>query len=185
MLNLNDITQTSYNKFSTFSEITYNCIKYMMDNNDSIWKLLYYPDPDAWNKPNLTSEQKAGLIYNGTPEETNFRIFADLGQDNAWTVQACILRISPTTATPRNHVFGSMSIGFEIYSHYRCNTMSNYKTRIDSIAEDLISVFNGADVSGIGRIYFDSRASSNCKMVTIGGIPYKGRGLILCTQSLG
>ena len=43
----------------------------------------------------------------------------------------------------------------EIFSHYKINHMSNYQTRIDTIAEELLSTFNGADVGGIGLLSFN------------------------------
>jgi hypothetical protein len=181
----NDTRQEQYNKFSTFSGISYNIVKYLINNDDEIWKLLKYNSPDAWNKPNLTQNEKSSLIYDGTEIETDFRVFMDLGQEDSWNIQASTLRISPPTAKPNNYVWGSMEVGFEIYSHYRLNHLSNYTTRIDVATQRLIEVLNGADIDGLGRLYFDTRANPMCRIMTIGQIPYKGRALILCTQSLG
>ena len=180
-----DPIQAVYDKFSNFDSISYNCIKYLMDNDEETWKLMYYNDADCWNKTNLTLDQKASLIYDGSPDETLFRVFQDSGQDNSWTVQACILRITPILAHPTNYVFGMMAIGFEVYSHYKINHTSLYKTRLDMMAQRLIEVFNGAEIPGLGRLFFDSKASSYCRLSSIGAIPYKGKSLILCTQSLG
>lgn len=180
-----DPRQQNYNKFSNFDGISYECIRYLMKNDEEIWKLLYYNDADCWNKTNLTESQKAGIIYDGTPDETSFRVFMDPGQDNSWTIQACVLRVTPILATPDNYVFGTMCVGFEVYSHYKINHTSAYKTRLDMITQRIIEVFNGAEIPNLGRLFFDRKASPYCKILTIGSIPYKGRAIYLCTQSLG
>jgi hypothetical protein len=184
MANL-DARQDQYNKYKTFPLTSYNIIRYLMNNEDDLWKILKYSDPDAWNKPNLTLEEKAALIYAGQPDEENYRVFADVGMDNAWSVQACILRVAPITLLPTNYVYGYVSIGFEVYCHYKANTMSNYMTKIDFGTQRIIETLNGAEIDGVGRLYFDFKASSASKSVVIGSIPFKGRATILCNQDLG
>lgn len=177
--------QDSYNKFIQFPSVSYNIIKYLLEHEEQIWKVLYYTDPNAWNKPNLTMQEKTSLIYSGHSEEQNFRVFMDVGQDNSWTVEACILRISPLTLVPQQYVNGYMSVLFEVYSHYKINTMDNYTTRVDYATQRLIEILNGAEIDGIGRIYFDFNASNSSKSVVIGSIPFKGRATIMCNKNLG
>lgn len=180
-----NVDQASYNKFETYPLTPYNIVKYLMDNDDQIWKVLNYSDADAWNKPNLTLSQKAGLVYNGLSNETDFRVFLDTGQDNAWTVEACILRISTGMLSPTNYVYGHLSMSCEVYSHYKINHMSNYITRLDFITQRLLEVLNGAEIDGVGKLYFDAKASSQAKSFPIGAIPYKGRVTIFCNHNLG
>jgi len=180
-----DITQDSYNKFTQFPNTSYNIIKYLIYNEEEMWKLLKYADADAWNKPNLTIQEKVALVYSGQPNETDFRLFNNLGQDNSWTVEACILRIAPATLLPTNHVNGHQSIVFEVYSHYKIITLSDYTNRNDVVTQRLIECLNGADIENVGRLYFDYRASPYCKSVAIGSIPFKGRGTIMCNSILG
>lgn len=182
---MTDIRQESYNKFENLPLISYSIIKYLIDNDDEIWKLLKYNSSDAWNKPVLTKAQKGALVYDGSVNETDYRVFMDVGADNSWTIEACILRISPITAIPSNYVNGILSIGTEIYCHYKINTMSNYQTRIDTITQRLIQILNGADIDNVGRLYFDTKASSVCKSIVIGAIPFKGRATVFCNQTLG
>lgn len=172
----------NYNMFTELPNLSYNCISYLKDNDEYIWKLLKYNNPDAWKEPNLTEAEKIALIYNGQDDETKYRIFSDVAADNSWTIEACILRISPITILPTNYVYGYVSMGFEIYSHYKINQMSNYQTRIESMAQRIIQVFNGAEIGGLGRLYFDYRASTLCKSVIIGSIPFKGRAITMCNH---
>jgi hypothetical protein len=180
-----DLTQQSYNKFEGLENIPYNCINYMMNNNELIWKLLKYSDPDAWKKADLTTSEKGLLVYDGLKDPTSCRVFMDVGLDDSWLVEACMLRVSVVEAVPTNYVRGNITVGFEIYSHYKINHLSNYTTRLDKLAQQVIEVFNGADIADVGRLYFDARAHRTAKLSTIGMIPYKGKAVVMCNHSLG
>jgi len=178
----------SYNNFETLPSIAYNCVTYLMDNDEEIWRMLAYSDAEALNPnahSNLTVEQKKSLIYNGEDDITSYRVFMDMGMDDAWKQEAAMLRISPVMIMPDNYVHGKSAMSFEVYSHFKVNHLSNYTTRSLSIMQRLLEVYNGADISGIGRLFFDRKASSLCKIVPIGRIPYKGYGLIMCNFLLG
>lgn len=185
MLPQNDLVQSSYNKFSTFPYVSYNIIKYLMGNEEDLWKILKYSNPDAWAAQNLTTQEKAALIHSGQPNETDFRVFNTLGQDNTWTIEACILRIAPAVLIPATYAYGHMSIGFEMYCHFKIVSMSNYTSRLDFGAQRLIECLNGADIEGVGRLYFDYRASTAARSMPMGAIPYKGRATIMCNYNLG
>jgi hypothetical protein len=179
-----DDRKEQYNKFTSFDSISYNCISYLMQNNETIFKLLKYTSPDAWNKSNLTQAQKGALIYNGG-NIGNARIFLDQGLDDAITEEICILRVSPLDLDPTNYIYGNVVIGFEVYAHYKTNHLNNYKTRLDMITQQIIETFNGSDVgNGIGRLYFDSYRNPKCRTRTIGSIPFKGKATTMCNWIL-
>jgi hypothetical protein len=179
-----DGTKDMYNKYLDLPTFSYECVKYLMINNELIWKLLKYNDKDAWKSdtshPNLTTAQKGALVYNGSSDQTSFRLFLDFGQDSAMTEQGAYLRISPVELYPENHIQGNIVMAFEIYTHYLCNTLSNYKPRLDLIAQQIIEVFNGADISGLGRLYFDARANRKCRLSIGGEIPFRGKIVTMC-----
>jgi len=168
----------SYNKFELLPKISYNCISYLIENNELIWKLLHYTTPDAWNKTNLTKAEKGALIYAGQPDETSYRVFQDTGQDISWVKECAILRISVFELIPTTYVYGNISLGAEVYAHHKVNHMSNYQTRVDTIVQQLIETLNGAEIGGLGRLYFDASEYSRSKAITIGQIPYKGKVVI-------
>lgn len=182
-----DDTKSEYNKFTEFPNIAYNCVSYLIDSNELLWKLFYYNDPDAWKstKANLTKKQKADLIYDGKKKETDCRVFFDSGQDDSWLSEVCLMRIFPLELYPTNHVYGNISIGIEVYSHFKINTLSNYQTRVDLATQQIISTFNGQMVGGLGRMYFDDYYTSGMKVFTLGKTPYKGKGIILCNYIAG
>ena len=181
---MDDTTKTVYNKFELFPELSYNCITYLLENNTTIWKLLKYPTSDAWNLPDLTSTEKRDLIYAGQTNINDYRVFQDSGADDSILFEACFLRISPLELYPRNYIVGNVTMGFEVYCHYKINTMSNYRTRVDTIIQSIIASLNGQEVGGLGRLYFDAKANPRCKVLPIGSIPYRGKGLIMCNWTL-
>jgi len=183
-----DSNQWAYNKFSLLSQMSYNICSYLMDNDEFIWRLLKYTTADAWNssvRADLSKAEKGALIWNGEGNQIDHRVFFDVGQDQSWTTAATMLRISPAEVVPTNHIYGNSAIAFEVYSHYSLSTMTNYATRNVSIIQRLIEVLNGADIEGVGRLYFNARASSRCRVGVIGSIPYKGMSMVMCSNALG
>lgn len=185
-----DDVQNAYNKYSLLPRVPYNIAKYLMNNDETIWRLINYNTADAWNEltnPNLTKSQKSDLIYKGSGALTDYKIFFDPGMDTSWNVQSTILRISPVTVIPKNYITGTQSIRFEVYTHAELTMLSNYNPRGLSIIQRIIEVLNGADIEGIGRIFFDYKASQYCRLMSInvGSPTYKGWDLIMCNQALG
>lgn len=184
---MTDIRADSYNKYENYPLISYNCVKYMMDNNELIWKLLKYNDKDAYKNdsahPNLTAKEKGDMVNNGDldPDYSRFRIFFDFGMDQSINEKISILRITPIELVPINYVYGRIFMGFEIYTHYSISALSNYQSRLQVLSQQIIEVFNGAEIGYLGRLHFDSRASTRCKMVTsmAGNIPYRGNMVVM------
>ena len=180
---MTDIRQEDYIKLELLPLIPASVVEYLMDNNELMWKLLYYNTNDAWSKSNLTKAQKSALIYDGSDSPENFRVFLDTGQDSAITEQISILRISTVSYVPRNHIIGYYELGIEVYSHYQINTLSNYQVRTDAIIASVIGTINGANIENTSRLFFDASKNPRCKVMTIGTAPFKGKGAILCTNS--
>jgi hypothetical protein len=179
-----DIRQDSYNKLTQLPLLSYNIVSYLLANNDDAWKLLFYNDPNCWKSdlahPNLTSAQKGALVYDGIKPITECRVFLDTGMDDVWNEEACQLRVAILEFSPTNYVYGYAVVGLETYCHYKINTLSNYQTRIETLLQSVVSTLNGADVSGLGRLYFDAHVNSRSRMSTIGQPPYKGKLTVMC-----
>jgi len=172
----------AYNSYGTLADFSYNCISYLMDNNEMVWKLLKHNNPDAWNETDLSYEEKAELIYKGQQDASTSRVFLDIGQPDVLDEQICILRISPVAITPKNRTVGIVSMMFEVYSHYKANHLSNYQTRVDLICQNLLGVFNGKEMGGIGKMFFDSLRSTDNKLSQGGVTPFRGKRLVLSTN---
>jgi hypothetical protein len=61
--------------------------------------------------------------------------------------------------------------------------LSNYKTRIDVITEELLATFNGKDVGGLGLLSFDKMADQSSRLFEAGQIPFGGKKIIFSTYS--
>lgn len=178
-----DIGSTAYNDFEQFSKLSYNCIKYLMDENELVWKLLKYTGPDAWQKDNLTQEEKGAIIYAGQADTTDFRVFMDDKQPDVYTDEISILRIVPYYAVGLNRTIGYIEVSMQIFSHYKINHLTNYQTRNDTIAGELLKLFNGVNVGGLGLLTFDKIADNSSRLFEIGQLPFGGKQIIFSTYS--
>ena len=178
-----DIGLEAYNNFGAFSKLSYNCIKSLMDKNELVWKLLRYTDPDAWSKPDLTQTEKAALIYAGQQDTAEFNVFMDGKQPDVLMKEITLIRIMPHYAVGLNRTVGYIEVSMEVFSHYKVNHMSNYQTRIDTITEELLALFNGINVGGLGLLSFDKMADQSSRLFQAGQIPFGGKQIIFSTYS--
>lgn len=176
-----NIGETAYGDFAVFSNISYNCIKLLMDENELVWKILKYSDPDAYKKADLTQEEKGQLIYAGQQDSSQYHVFMDGKQPDVLMNEVSLLRIMPQTARGLGRTIGLISVSMSVFSHYKINHMSNYKTRIDTIVGELISVFNGSNVGGLGFLVFDGLLDTSSKLFEAGQIPFGGKTVVFST----
>lgn len=148
-------TNIAYNPYSTMPNLPYNIIEYLLYNNETIWKLLKYPERDALDKPNLTNEEKALLIYNGEIDSQNYRVFQQEFTDDSFETQCTQLRIFPYGIEPTNRTVGVLDLSFEINTHVKIEHLSNYTSRINVLISELISTLNGVEIGGMGVLFFD------------------------------
>lgn len=169
--------EKEYATYESMTNLSYKIIEHLMTNPDAeiIWKLLKYNDADAYSRPNLTAEEKAKLIYNGEAILSNYNVFFDYMMDDAEDEMKTLLRIYPAEIYPQNRVAGICTINIEVFTHGKINHLSNYTTRVDVIIQTLLKVLNGADVGGVGVLFFDNQASRYDKVQTIGQKPFKGK----------
>jgi hypothetical protein len=70
-----------------------------------------------------------------------------------------------------------------VFSHYKINHLSNYKTRVDYMVEQLLGTFNGANIGGIGLMSFDKMADQSSRLFQAGQIPFGGKQIIFSNYS--
>lgn len=178
-----DIGLIAYNDFQCFNQISYTCIKHMMDENELVWKLLKYTSPDAWNKPDLTQEEKAQLIYAGQQDSSKYNVFMDGKQPDVLVEEVTLVRIMPHYAMGYNRTIGVIEVSMEIFSHYKINHLSNYTTRIDTIAGELLALFNGVNIGILGLMAIDRMIDQSSRLFQAGQIPFGGKQIIFSTYS--
>ena len=176
-----NIGQDAYNDFTQLPQLSYNCIKYLMNNNELVWKLLKYNEPDAWQRDNLTQEEKASLIYSGQQDSSKFNVFMDDKQPDVMTEEVALLRIFPTYAVGLDRTIGLIEMAMEVFSHYKINHLTNYQTRVDTIVGEMMALFNGANVGSLGYMNFNRMADISVKLYEIGQIPFGGKKVIFAS----
>ena len=154
-----------------------------MEKNELVWKLLKHREPDAWKKPTLTQDEKAALVYAGQQDSSKYNVFMDGKQPDVLVDETTLLRIMPHYAIGLNRTIG-LVVSMEIYSHYKINHLSNYTTRVDAIAEELLGLFNGVDTGGLGLLTFSKMADQSALIISgWSNSPFGGKQIIFSTYS--
>ena len=148
-----------YNTYNTTRGFGYAILKYLMVNNEEIWKLLKYDTPDALSKPNLTMEEKRKLIWNGTGDAEEYRVFRSPFLDDAITSQISQLRIYNSVFSPDNRSVGTIDISIECLCHNKIVNLDNYESRPEVMIQQVIECLNGQDIAGVGVLAFDKDMS--------------------------
>ena len=108
----------------------------------------------------------------------------DSGNLDVWAKEICQLRIYPLKIFPQNKTQGVVLMAFEFFCHYKINQLSNYKTRVDFGIQELIGIFNGANVAGIGRLYFNGAETVEDKVMSVGTVPFKGKVIYMSNKDI-
>ena len=153
--------ESSYNQYDGLQNFTLLIIQHLMLNNEDIWKLLKYDTQDALEKPNLTREEKAKLIYPGASggDMDDYRVFRTPYLDDLTTNQQAQLRVYLESITPDTRLYGTVDVNIEVICHVKMIELNDYQNRAESIVLQVIKTLNGADVGGIGKLFFDRNGS--------------------------
>lgn len=155
-----------YNTYKTTRGFGYAILSHLMKNNEAIWKLLKYDTPDALSKPDLTMEEKRKLIWTGTGDAEDYRVFRSPFLDDAITSQVSQLRIYNSVFSPDNRSVGTVDISIECLCHNKIINLDNYESRAEVMMQEIIGCLNGKDIKGVGVLAFDKNMSEYdvCRM---------------------
>ena len=153
--------ESSYNQYDGLQNFTLLIIQHLMLNNEDIWKLLKYDTQDALEKPNLTREEKAKLIYPGASggDMDDYRVFRTPYLDDLTTNQQAQLRVYLESITPDTRLYGTVDVNIEVICHVKMIELNDYQNRAEASGWQVIITLNGADVGGIGKLFFDRNGS--------------------------
>jgi hypothetical protein len=167
---------SEYNNHEPLRYLSNNIIEYLIDNNDIIWKLLKYQEPDALNKPNLTREEKSNLIYKGwvwdgtqyvLDDSSDKAVFRQPWIDDANTSAVSMLRVYLSTLVPETRITTVSIYTVELVVHNKnVNILSNLgdeenetpvsvENRLELLVQQVLKTLNGARIGGIGEMFFD------------------------------
>lgn len=175
------MNKEAYNSYAQVPNFSYRIIEHLMTNEkaETLWKLLKYNDADAYNKPNLTAQEKAALIYKGVGTQDNFSVFLDFQSQDAVAKVKTVLRIYPGEFYPQTRTTGIQGINLEVLTEHTINHLADYTTRVERIVQVLIEVLNGVDVGGVGVLFLDAQASHFCRITSMGVGSFKGKVIVM------
>jgi len=145
----------NYNKLTQMPQMPYLMISEILTDNDDIWKLLQYNEANALDQPNLTNAQKRAMIYNGSGDESNSRVFTNLFINDSFNEVQTQIRVDVSEVRPDNYVYAQLNVGILILAHNSIMTLNNYENRTTRILHELIKTLNGIEINGIGKLVFD------------------------------
>lgn len=179
-----NVGETAYLDWKQYPTFSYKCITYLMENNELVWKLLKHTEADAWSNtvPNLTPDEKRALIYTGQEDASLFNLFLDIKQPDVFTKEVSIIRICPYYAAGTGRTTGYLEMSMEVFCHQKINHLSNYQTRMETIVGELLNVFHGANIGGIGFMTFNKLADQTSRLYNSGQIPFGGKQIIFTNK---
>lgn len=154
-----------FNTFKNISKVPYTIVMDYLFYNEDIWKLLYYivdedgtPISRPLERPNLTSQQKRSLIYNGIDDVNKYRVFLSnvpLSEETTGQVQQ--IRIYRDRVLPKDAFMSNATWTIELPCHNAISTIivdNIIVNRVDLLQEEILETLNGKDIGGIGTLMF-------------------------------
>jgi hypothetical protein len=154
-----DFLGNDYSKFTGLADMPYNIISYLLNNNDNLWKMIYYNDSDCLFKDNLTIDQKTSLIYNGQTDSSTYRMFMIDMVDDIVNTEYAFVKVFEAVITPNNRIVSTINFQIDVFCHNKINQMSNYQPRTLRMKQEVLSTLNGANIGGLGYLSFDQVSS--------------------------
>lgn len=176
---------TKYNRFSNLDGSEDRIIYWLLSPNNktpeelkathTIWRLLMYNDINAMNKPLPKYSDVVKLICNDEITQTNKRIFRSPHMEEAFTEQCSLIKIYIDSIIPQNEYIAQTNYGVEVICHNKIINVKvaeedqtvidivdgievkvEIKSRVTMLAQAVLSLLNGADIAGVGRLQFNA-----------------------------
>ena len=119
----------------------------LMLTNPRLLKLLYYREANALSQPNLTMEQKMGLLNH----EIKIVPKLDINKECPIYVVISFDNFIPNVSNPE---FRDCTVNFDILCHPDHWNLGNFQLRPYKIAGELDAMFNKTKMTGIGTLQF-------------------------------
>ena len=173
---------SAYNRFINIDGIEDRVIYYLLSPNNKteqeleqthiIWKLLYYDDIDALNKPLPKYSDVVKLVANNNVAQNHFRIFRSPHMEEAFTEQCSLLKIYIDSIIPSDRYRSIVNFGIDVLVHNKIINVNvldddvappidtvdgieykiSQKSRVSVLSKAVLYLLNGADVQGVGRM---------------------------------
>ena len=145
-----------YNSYTALPQIPYNILAYLAQYDEIIWKLLKYNDYDALKKPDIPVGDKLSLIWKTGPQE-DYSIFLTRLIEDAIAESKCILKCYSSYIHASNLYTGIVVYGFD-FLYGGQMSLVDYNgipvSRGDLFINRIMTVLNGKEVGGVGKLTF-------------------------------
>ena len=158
----------AFNKFTTLPSVPYKILSYLAENNERIFKALYYQGSDALDQPDLTLEQKLDMIYVDEGKEIDKHLFLKplIGEEMIDSVTQ--LRLYKYGISPTDAMTSVITYRFDIITGSKVSIIYNDNipiSRLDFIETELLNTLNGIDLFGTGKFQFNRDLSTQDKQI--------------------
>lgn len=167
--------------------LSYKIVNYLINNNEELWKLLYYSG-DIINEPDLTKSQKISLISkNSYSDIVDKKVFFTRYSADAENTTKTQLRLQVFGIEPQDSEQMLVTVLFQCVVDNQEATLttskSNYDNRALAMAQNIVGCLNGATVSdGTMGMFFNSSVGGLDNIyLTSYGEKFSGYDLYLST----
>lgn len=185
----NSMSSMAYNRFDNLDSIEDRIIYFLLSPNNktkeelkqvhNIWRILYYNDLDALNKPLPKYSDITKLIYNGNGTQDNYRIFRSPRLEDGWSEECSMLKVYVDSIVPVDHLRSVVNIGIDVLVNTKIINLRvpddeinvvvdevdgdpvkiQTKSRVTTLTKAILSLCNGAEVAGVGRMIYSRQLS--------------------------
>lgn len=158
----------AFNKFTTLPSVPYKILSYLAENNERIFKALYYQGSNALDQPDLTLEQKLDMIYVDEGKEVDKHLFLKplIGEEMIDSVTQ--LRLYKYGISPTDAMTSVITYRFDIITGSKVSLIYDDNipvSRLDFIETELLNTLNGIDLFGTGKFQFNRDLSTQDKQI--------------------
>lgn len=160
-----------YNSMSMLSNIPYNILTYLAKEEQILWKLLAYNSYDALSKPDLTFSEKMDLIWKEGPQEP-YSVFMTNIIDDAIPESKTILKIYNYYIHAKDLYLAPTVYAFDILYGPKMSLVEYNGipvSRADLFVNRILTLLNGVEVGGVGKlVFFDDMSRYDLGRTVIG-----------------
>lgn len=156
---------------SMLPNISYNILTYLAKEEQILWKLLAYNSYDALSKPDLTFSEKMDLIWKEGPQEP-YSVFMTNIIDDAIPESKTILKIYNYYIHAKDLYLAPTVYAFDILYGPKMSLVEYNGipvSRADLFVNRILTLLNGVEVGGVGKlVFFDDMSRYDLGRTVIG-----------------
>lgn len=177
-----------FNSMSALPKAPYTILTYLANSPEAedIWKMLKYNSYDALSQDALSFDEKISLIWKDGAQE-KYSVFLTPLVEDAITESKCVFKIYNFFIHPENLYDGIVVYAFD-FLYGGNQSLVDYEgtpvSRGDLFINKLLTVLNGAEIGGIGKLIFNEELSRYAlSKTTIGNNKtFTGQQIFLATR---